>query len=153
MAITFYFFSISTTLSRGLTTLNLYAISHLFEIWSTLWLDIKSSHLKCSFRRSAALNSWKPLSLFSMVGWQYTRQVPYPLVLTPPRFLSNQRWFVWPRAGSTTMNASFVTNLPRMRYSIFQFATPIVAATFTCSTSNRQHYSFSTDSAIILLKN
>ena len=32
-------------------------------------------------------------------------------------------------------------------------ATPIVAATFTCSTSNRQHYSFSTDSAIILLKN
>ena len=59
MATIFFFFSISTTSSRGLTALNRFAISHLFDCWSTHSWDIKSSLSVCTFRRWAAATSWK----------------------------------------------------------------------------------------------
>ena len=48
------------------------------------------------------------------------------------------------------MNASYVTNILTMRLSIFQFATPVVAAMSTSSTSFHQLYSFSAGLAIVL---
>jgi hypothetical protein len=56
------------------------------------------------------------------------------------------------RVNWSQVYASFVTIIPPMRFSTFQFATTIVAATCTCCIWLRQLCSFSSDSTVCLLE-